>query len=235
MVTGVQTCALPIYECAIVSNPPYSIKWEGSDNGTLINDPRFSPAGVLAPKSKADFAFILHALSWLAEGCTAAIVCFPGIMYRGGAEQKIRKYLIDNNYIECIIQLPENLFYGTSIATCIMVLKKGKIDNQTLFIDASKEFVKATNSNKLDEKTNIENILKAYKNRKTEKYITALVKNEDIEKANYNLSVSTYVESEDTREVIDITELNNRIKQIVERENDLRTKIDAIIAEIEVK
>lgn len=218
---------------AIVSNPPYSIKWEGSDNGTLINDPRFSPAGVLAPKSKADFAFILHALSWLAEGCTAAIVCFPGIMYRGGAEQKIRKYLIDNNYIECIIQLPENLFYGTSIATCIMVLKKGKMDNQTLFIDASKEFIKATNSNKLDEKTNIENILKAYKNRKTEKYITALVKNQDIEKANYNLSVSTYVESEDTREVIDITELNNRIKQIVERENDLRAKIDAIIAEIE--
>lgn len=134
---------------AIVSNPPYSIKWEGSDNGTLINDPRFSPAGVLAPKSKADFAFIMHCLHWLATDGTAAIVCFPGIMYRGGAEQKIRKYLIDNNYIECIIQLPDNLFYGTSIATCIMVLKKSKVDNQTLFIDASKEFVKSTNSNKL--------------------------------------------------------------------------------------
>ncbi|WP_019229970.1 type I restriction-modification system subunit M [Sedimentibacter sp. B4] len=218
---------------AIVSNPPYSIKWEGSDNGTLINDPRFSPAGVLAPKSKADFAFIMHSLHWLATNGTAAIVCFPGIMYRGGAEQKIRKYLIDYNYIECIIQLPDNLFYGTSIATCIMVLKKSKIDNQTLFIDASKEFVKATNSNKLDEKTNIENILTAYKNRKTEKHFTALVKQEDIEKANYNLSVSTYVESEDTREIIDIAVLNAKISQIVERENTLRTEIDAIIAEIE--
>lgn len=153
---------------AIVSNPPYSIKWEGSDKGTLINDPRFSPAGVLAPKSKADFAFIMHCLHWLATDGTAAIVCFPGIMYRGGAEQKIRKYLIDNNYIECIIQLPDNLFYGTSIATCIMVLKKSKVDNQTLFIDASKEFVKSTNSNKLgdgrssNEPDNIQDILNAY-------------------------------------------------------------------------
>lgn len=218
---------------AIVSNPPYSIKWEGSDNATLINDPRFSPAGVLAPKSKADFAFIMHSLHWLATNGTAAIVCFPGIMYRGGAEQKIRKYLIDNNYIECIIQLPDNLFYGTGIATCIMVLKKSKIDNQTLFIDASKEFVKATNSNKLDEETNIENILNAYINRRTEKHFTALVKQEDIEKADYNLSVSTYVESEDTREVIDIAVLNAKISQIVERENTLRAKIDAIIGEIE--
>lgn len=182
---------------AIVSNPPYSIKWEGSDNGTLINDPRFSPAGVLAPKSKADFAFIMHCLHWLATDGTAAIVCFPGIMYRGGAEQKIRKYLIDNNYIECIIQLPDNLFYGTSIATCIMVLKKSKIDNQTLFIDASKEFIKSTNSNKLgdgtasNEPNNIQNILNAYINRKTEKHFTALVKQEDIENADYNLSVST--------------------------------------------
>ena len=144
---------------AIVSNPPYSIKWEGSDNGTLINDPRFSPAGVLAPKSKADFAFIMHCLSWLATNGTAAIVCFPGIMYRGGAEQKIRKYLIDNNYIECIIQLPDNLFYGTSIATCIMVLKKSKVDNQTLFIDASKEFVKSTNSNKWFYSQNRKNVI----------------------------------------------------------------------------
>lgn len=218
---------------AIVSNPPYSIKWEGADNGTLINDPRFSPAGVLAPKSKADFAFIMHSLHWLATNGTAAIVCFPGIMYRGGAEQKIRKYLIDNNYIECIIQLPDNLFYGTSIATCIMVLKKSKIDNQTLFIDASKEFVKATNSNKLDEETNIENILNAYINRKTETHFTALIKKEDIENADYNLSVSTYVESEDTREVIDIAVLNAKIARIVERENTLRAEIDAIIAEIE--
>lgn len=221
---------------AIVSNPPYSIRWEGDDNGTLINDPRFAPAGVLAPKSKADFAFIMHSLSWLATSGTAAIVCFPGIMYRGGAEQKIRKYLIDNNYIECIIQLPDNLFYGTSIATCIMVLKKSKIDNQTLFIDASKEYIKATNSNKLSidgENSNIKNILAAYKKRKTVQYFTQLVKKENIEKADYNLSVSTYVESEDTREVIDITVLNAKINKIVERENDLRTEIDAIIAEIE--
>lgn len=224
---------------AIVSNPPYSIKWEGSDNGTLINDPRFSPAGVLAPKSKADFAFIMHCLHWLATDGTAAIVCFPGIMYRGGAEQKIRKYLIDNNYIECIIQLPDNLFYGTSIATCIMVLKKSKVDNQTLFIDASKEFVKSTNSNKLGDGTssnepdNIQNILNAYINRKTEKHFTALVKQEDIENADYNLSVSTYVESEDTREAIDIAVLNKQISVIVQRENTLRAEIDAIIAEIE--
>ena len=219
---------------AIVSNPPYSIKWEGSDNGTLINDPRFSSAGVLAPKSKADFAFIMHSLHWLATNGTAAIVCYPGIMYRGGAEKKIRKYLIDNNYIECIIQLPENLFYGTNIATCIMVLKKSKIDNKTLFIDASNEFIKATNSDKLGPK-NIENILNAYKNRTSKEYFTALVAKEDIEKENYNLSVSTYVENKDITGIIDISELNTEISQIVERENILRTKIDAIIAEIEVK
>lgn len=217
---------------AIVSNPPYSIRWEGSDNGILINDPRFSPAGVLAPKSKADFAFIMHCLHWLATNGTAAIVCFPGIMYRGGAEQKIRKYLIDNNYIESIIQLPDNLFYGTNIATCIMVLKKSKIDNKTLFIDASKEFIKATNSNRLDSK-NIENILNAYKNRKTEDHFTALIRQEDIEKEDYNLSVSTYVQSEDASEVIDISALNVEISKIVEHENALRIEIDAIIAEIE--
>ncbi len=176
---------------AIVSNPPYSIKWEGSDNGTLINDPRFSPAGVLAPKSKADFAFIMHCLSWLATNGTAAIVCFPGIMYRGGAEQKIRKYLIDNNYIECIIQLPDNLFYGTSIATCIMVLKKSKVDNQTLFIDASKEFVKSTNSNKLgdgsvsNEPDNIQNILNAYQSVYIDLY-QDYAKKSDIEKERIN-------------------------------------------------
>ena len=160
-------------------------------------------------------------------------------MYRGGAEQKIRKYLIDNNYIECIIQLPDNLFYGTSIATCIMVLKKSKTDNNTLFIDASKEFVKSTNSNKLgdgtssNEPNNIQNILNAYISRTNEKHFTALVKKEDIENADYNLSVSTYVESEDTREVIDITALNKQISELVKRENELRSKIDAIIAEIE--
>ena len=217
---------------AIVSNPPYSIKWEGSDNGLLINDPRFAPAGVLAPKSKADFAFIMHCLHWLATNGTAAIVCFPGIMYRGGAEKKIRKYLIENNYIESIIQLPDNLFYGTNIATCIMVLKKSKIDNKTLFIDASKESIKATNSNRLDSK-NIENILNVYKNRKTEAHLATLVKQEDIEKEDYNLSVSTYVQTEDISEVIDISALNVEISKIVEQENALRIEIDEIIAEIE--
>lgn len=224
---------------AIVSNPPYSIKWEGSDNGTLINDPRFSPAGVLAPKSKADFAFIMHCLHWLSTNGTAAIVCFPGIMYRSGAEQKIRKYLIDNNYVECIIQLPENLFFGTSIATCIMVLKKSKMDNNTLFIDASKEFKKVTNSNKLtdgsedEEDNNIKNILSWYEQRKTAEHISYLAKKSEIEQNDYNLSVSTYVEQKDDQEVIDIKALNEEIKQIVERENILRQQIDEIILEIE--
>lgn len=158
---------------AIVSNPPYSIKWEGDDNPILINDERFSPAGVLAPRSKADLAFIMHSLAWLATNGVAAIVCFPGVMYRGGAEQKIRKYLIDNNYVECIIQLPDNLFFGTSIATCIMVLKKSKIENSTLFLDASKECVKVTNNNKLTEE-NIQNILNAYKERKDKKYLSLI-------------------------------------------------------------
>lgn len=224
---------------AIVSNPPYSIAWEGSDNGTLINDPRFSPAGVLAPKSKADFAFIMHCLSWLATSGTAAIVCFPGIMYRGGAEQKIRKYLIDNNFIECIIQLPDNLFYGTSIATCIMILKRGKVDSNTLFIDASKEFLKVTNNNKLttfkdnEENNNIKTILDAYIKREAKAYFAYLATRDEIEKANYNLSVSSYVEQEDTRKVTDIKVLNAEIVKIVEKENILRTEIDKIIAEIE--
>lgn len=218
---------------AIVSNPPYSIKWEGDDNGTLINDPRFSPAGVLAPKSKADMAFIMHSLSWLASNGTAAIVCFPGIMYRGGAEQKIRKYLIENNFVDCVIQLPDNLFYGTSIATCIMVLKKNKTDNSTLFIDATKECQKVTNNNKLTEE-NIDNILKYFTDRADIDYISKLVPNSEIAEQEYNLSVSTYVEQEDTREVIDILKLNKEIARIVERENVLRAEIDKIISEIEV-
>lgn len=218
---------------AIVSNPPYSIKWEGDDNPILINDQRFSPAGVLAPKGKADLAFIMHSLSWLATNGTAAIVCFPGIMYRGGAEQKIRKYLIDNNYIDCIIQLPDNLFFGTSIATCIMVLKKGKAESKTLFIDASKECVKVTNSNKLTEE-NIENILKVFTERKEKiDYVSRLVNNDEIAQNEYNLSVSSYVEAEDTREVIDIKVLNAQIAEIVEKENKLRAEIDKIIAKIE--
>jgi type I restriction enzyme M protein len=218
---------------AIVSNPPYSIKWKGDNDPILINDPRFSPAGVLAPKSKADLAFIMHSLSWLATNGTAAIVCFPGVMYRGGAEKKIRQYLIDNNYIDCIIQLPDNLFYGTSIATCIMVLKKSKSENSTLFIDASKEFVKVTNNNKLTQK-NIDNILKAYKDRKNVKHFARLVPNSEIAEEDYNLSVSTYVEQEDTREKIDIVALNAEIEKIVAREQVLREEIDKIIAEIEV-
>ena len=217
---------------AIVSNPPYSIRWEGDDNPILINDPRFSPAGVLAPKSKADLAFIMHSLSWLAPNGTGAIVCFPGIMYRGGAEQKIRKYLIDNNYVDCIIQLPDNLFYGTSIATCIMVLKKNKMDNATLFIDATKECVKVTNNNKLTD-ANIDNIIKVFKAREDREYVSKLVPNSEVAEQEYNLSVSTYVEQEDTREVIDIAELNKEIARIVEREGVLRAEIDKIVAEIE--
>lgn len=216
----------------IVSNPPYSIKWEGDDNPVLINDPRFAPAGVLAPKSKADLAFIMHSLAWLATNGTAAIVCFPGIMYRGGAEKKIRQYLIDNNFIDCIIQLPGNLFFGTSIATCIMVLKKSKAENKTLFIDASKEFVKVTNNNKLTE-DNIAKIVASFIDREDKDYFCRLVPNDEIAAQDYNLSVSTYVEQEDTREVINITELNAEIKRIVAREQVLRDEIDKIIAEIE--
>jgi type I restriction enzyme M protein len=217
----------------IVSNPPYSIKWAGDDNAVLINDPRYSPAGVLAPKSKADFAFIMHSLSWLATNGVASIVCFPGILYRGGAEQKIRKYLIDNNFIDCIIQLPDNLFFGTSIATCIMVLKKSKKDNSTLFIDASKECIKVTNNNKLSEE-NITNIVKIFESRNDVEYTAKLVSNKEIEENSYNLSVSTYVEQEDTREKIDINVLNKEIDEIVARENVLREEINKIISEIEV-
>ncbi|PKM75767.1 MAG: type I restriction-modification system subunit M [Firmicutes bacterium HGW-Firmicutes-15] len=217
---------------AIVSNPPYSIRWDGDANPLMINDPRFSPAGVLAPKGKADLAFIMHSLSWLATSGTAAIVCFPGVLYRSGAEKKIRKYLIDNNFIDCIIQLPDNLFFGTSIATCIMVLKKSKSENSTLFIDASKECIKVTNSNKLTQK-NMDTIIDAYKNRANSDHISVLVPNSDIVEQDYNLSVSTYVEQKDTREVIDIDILNAEIEKIVAREDLLRQEINAIIVELE--
>ncbi len=216
----------------IVSNPPYSIRWAGSDNPLLINDPRFSPAGVLAPKGKADLAFIMHSLAWLASNGTAAIVCFPGIMYRGGAEQKIRKYLIDSNFIDCVIQLPSNLFFGTTIATCIMVLKKSKQDNKTLFIDASSECIKVTNNNKLTQE-NIEHIVSVFAAREEKKHFSHLADYEEIEKNDYNLSVSTYVEAEDTREKIDIVQLNAEIERIVAREQVLRDEIAKIIAEIE--
>lgn len=216
----------------IVSNPPYSIKWAGDENPLLINDPRFAPAGVLAPKSKADLAFIMHSLSWLATGGTAAIVCFPGIMYRGGAEQKIRKYLIDNNYIDCIIQLPSNLFFGTSIATCIMVLKKSKTDTGVLFIDASAECVKVTNNNKLTDE-NIAHIVDEFTSREDVAHYAHLAPYNEIVQNDYNLSVSTYVEAEDTREVVDIVKLNAEIDEIVKREQRLREEIDKIIREIE--
>ena len=217
---------------AIVSNPPYSIKWEGDTNPVLINDPRFSPAGVLAPKSKADMAFIMHSLSWLATNGTAAIVCFPGSMYRSGAEQKIRKYLIDNNFVDCIIQLPDNLFFGTTIATCIMVLKKSKTDNSVLFIDASSECEKITNNNKLTEE-NILNIIDLYSERKDIEYRTKCILNNSISDNKYNLTVSSYVEKKDESCIIDIVALNREIESIVLKENKLRSEIQKIIDSLE--
>lgn len=216
----------------IVSNPPYSIKWAGEDNPVLINDPRFSVAGVLAPKSKADLAFILHSLAWLSSDGVASIVCFPGLLYRGGAEQKIRQYLVDNNYIDTIIQLPSNLFFGTSIATCIMVLKKNKKSNDILFIDASKECVKVTNNNKLTDE-NISNIVGIYADRKDKEYVSKVVNCSEVGANDYNCSVSTYVEQEDTREVIDIAKLNVEISELVLRIDELRASINEIIEEIE--
>ena len=216
----------------IVSNPPYSIKWDGDGNPVLINDERFSPAGVLAPKSKADLAFVMHALSWLSPEGTAAIVCFPGVFYRGGAEQKIRKYLIDNNFVDAVIQMPDNLFYGTSIATCLLILKRNRPDDKVAFIDASRECVKVTNANKLTEE-NIQTIYRYFMDRQDVEYTVKMVGAEQIASENYNLSVSTYVEKQDTREKVDIVKLNAEIKEIVAREQVLRDEIDKIIAEIE--
>ncbi len=221
---------------AIVSNPPYSVKWIGSDDPTLINDERFAPAGILAPKSKADFAFVLHALSFLSSKGRAAIVCFPGIFYRGGAEQKIRKYLIDNNFVETVISLAPNLFYGTSIAVNILVLSKHKSDNKTQFIDASGEefFKKETNNNILTDK-HIEKIMKIFDNKEDTPHVAKSVDYDVIasEQYDYNLSVSSYVEAKDTREVIDINELNEEIKTTVEKIDRLRAEIDDIIEVIE--
>lgn len=217
---------------AIVSNPPYSIKWEGDANPILINDPRYAPAGVLAPKSKADLAFTMHMLHWLATNGTAAIVEFPGVLYRGGAEQKIRRYLIDNNYVDTVIQLPADLFFGTTIATCIIVLKKSKKTNDVLFIDGSAEFVRGGNKNKLSD-DNQKNLLDAFTKRESSDHFATLVDNSAIAANDYNIAVSSYVEAEDTREVIDITELNARIEQIVARQAELRTSIDAIVADLE--
>ena len=219
---------------AIVSNPPYSINWIGSDDPTLINDDRFAPAGVLAPKSKADFAFVLHALSYLSSKGRAAIVCFPGIFYRGGAEQKIRKYLVDNNFVETIISLAPNLFYGTSIAVNILVLSKHKTDNKTQFIDASGEdfFKKATNNNiLLDE--HIEAVMQLFDSKADVVHVAKTIDNSEIAKNDYNLSVSSYIEAKDNREIVDITQLNAEISETVEKINRLRADIDAIVKEIE--
>ncbi len=217
---------------AIVSNPPYSINWIGSDDPTLINDERFAPAGVLAPKSKADFAFVLHALSYLSSRGRAAIVCFPGIFYRGGAEQKIRKYLVDNNYVETVISLAPNLFYGTTIAVNILVLSKHKTDTLTQFIDASELFKKETNNNTLTDK-HVETIMQAFDSKANIDHFAQSVPFEKVAENDYNLSVSSYVEAKDTREVIDITQLNAELKTTVARIDQLRADIDAIVAEIE--
>lgn len=216
---------------AIVSNPPYSINWIGKDDPTLINDDRYAPAGVLAPKSKADFAFIMHILSYLSAQGRAAIVVFPGILYRGGAEQKIRQYLVDNNFVEATIQLPNNLFFGTSIATCILVLAKNKTNTDTLFIDASAEFKKATNNNILTEE-NIDKILESIDKKENKDYFAQVVPYQTIVDSDYNLSVSTYLEKEDTREKIDIDVLNNEIKETVLKIDQLRLEIDKIVLDL---
>lgn len=219
---------------AIVSNPPYSVNWIGSDDPTLINDERFAPAGVLAPKSKADFAFVMHALSYLSGTGRAAIVCFPGIFYRGGAEQKIRKYLVDNNFVETVISLAPNLFYGTSIAVNILVLSKHKADTKTQFIDASGEafFKKVTNNNILEEK-HIAEILHLFDRKETVDHVAVTVDNKQIAENDYNLSVSSYVEAKDTREVINIETLNQELESTVQSINELRASIANIIKEIE--
>ncbi len=217
---------------AIVSNPPYSVNWIGSDDPTLINDERFAPAGVLAPKSKADFAFVLHALSYLSSKGRAAIVCFPGIFYRGGAEQKIRQYLVDNNTVETIISLAPNLFFGTSIAVTILVLSKHKTDNKTQFIDASALFKKETNNNTLTN-SHIEQIMAVFDAKNNIEHFAKSIEHAAIAANDYNLSVSSYVEAKDIREVIDITKLNAELKTTVAKIDQLRAEIDVIIAEIE--
>lgn len=217
---------------AIVSNPPYSIKWEGKSNPLLINDERFAPAGILAPESKADLAFTMHMLSWLSAKGTAAIVEFPGVLYRGGAEGKIRKYLIDNNFVDTVIQLPSDLFFGTSIATCILVLKKNKTDNSILFVDASEECVRNTNKNKLSD-VNIDNILSLLKNRVDVENKAIVVPNEDIAENDYNISVNSYLKTATAEVEIDIVELNKNIQEIVAKQFQVRQELDLIIQELE--
>ncbi len=218
---------------AIVSNPPYSKPWDGKENPILINDPRFAPAGILAPTSKGDLAFTMHMLSWLSPKGTAAIVEFPGVLYRGGAEQKIRKYLIENNFVDTVIQLPPDLFFGTGIATCILVLKKNKTDNSILFIDASNEFVRSDTKNKLTDK-NIMNITDIIKDRTDKEYKSILISNEEVLENDCNIAVNTYLKSKSNEEKIDIKELNSRAIEIVKKENELRDSINKIIQELEV-
>jgi len=217
---------------AIVSNPPYSIKWDGDANPLMINDARFSPAGVLAPKNYADLAFTMHILNWLATNGTAAIVEFPGVMYRGGAEQKIRKYLVDNNYVDTVIQLPPDLFFGTGIQTCILVLKKSKKDNKVLFINAERAFVRLGNKNKLRPE-DIDKVLAKYTDRKDEDFFSRRVDHTEIEAKDYSLSVTSYVVAEDTREIVDITQLNKSISEIVTQQTELRNELIKIVAEME--
>ncbi len=217
---------------AIVSNPPYSIKWDGDDNPLMINDPRYSPAGVLAPKSKADLAFTMHILNWLATNGTAAIVEFPGVMYRGGAEQKIRKYLVDNNYVDTVIQLPPDLFFGTGIQTCILVLKKSKKVNKVLFVNAEREFARFGNKNKLRSQ-DIKKVLAKYIDRTDEEFFARLVDHTEIAQNDYSLSVTSYVSAKDVREIVDIEVLNKSIEEIVARQSQLRTEIDEIVASLE--
>lgn len=220
---------------AIVSNPPYSVSWIGSDDPTLINDDRFAPAGVLAPKSKADFAFVLHALSYLSSKGRAALVCFPGIFYRGGAEQKIRKYLVDNNFVESVISLAPNLFFGTSIAVDILVLSKSKTDTRTQFINVSGEdfFRKEGNTNVLQD-GHIDRIMEMFDSKEDVAHVAVTIDNKKVEENDYNLSVSSYVEAKDTREKIDIVELNKSLKNTVIKVNKLRADIDAIVKELTV-
>lgn len=221
---------------AIVSNPPYSIKWAGKSNPILINDERFAPAGILAPESKADLAFTMHMLSWLSPKGTAAIVEFPGVLYRGGTEQKIRQYMIDNNFVDAVIQLPSDLFFGTSIATCILVLKKNKTDNNILFVDATNECVRVTNKNKLTidgENNNVDNIINLLKERKTNEINTYLASYEEVRNKDYNISVNSYLKSIVDNNNIDIKEVNAKLSQIVPRQQKIREELEAIIKELE--
>lgn len=222
---------------AIVSNPPYSIKWAGKSNPILINDERFAPAGILAPESKADLAFTMHMLSWLSPKGTAAIVEFPGVLYRGGTEQKIRQYMIDNNFVDAVIQLPPDLFFGTSIATCILVLKKNKVDNNILFVDATSECVRVSNKNKLTidgDNNNVDNVLSLLKNRKSNEINSYLASYEEVKNNDYNISVNSYLKASSESDNIDIKDINEKLSQIVPQQQKIREELEIIVKELEV-